>query len=380
MKSIEDRLRDTFRADAETVRPGTLRGLPERRARPARRAARYRAWRQAVTPLAAAAAVIVILLGATVAAPRLFPGHSTPVIASGPPPFYLGIRNGTELAVNDATTGQIVAQVPQPRTGAVLWIATETGRLTFLVAFIGQQAQQRCTGPLWLYRLQLTSAGQPLPMTLAATATLHGMLTAMSQDGQVLAIVPNGCSGNTADGITVLNRTTHKSQHWPVAPGSLLEPSLSGDGSLVAYATGFGIAVLPTRVAGGTISGRDLAGIKAFEFGRNTVADHPRLAPNDTMYFATHHRGNGWQLRAYNLTSGKTRLVKDLPGNPLGIVSDPSGRYLLVRYSLSTAQLRRGGGSAVRLVRLDTTTGKITSLAAHASGMNQFTGEAVLAW
>jgi hypothetical protein len=181
-----------------------------------------------------------------------------------------------------------------------------------------------------------------------------------------------------SDGVTVLNRTTHQTRHWSVAPGSLLEPSLSGDGSLIAYATGFGIAVLPTGVAGGSPAGRDLPGISGFEFGPHSLADHPRLAPDNTMYFAT-HRG-GWQLRAYNLTTGRTRLVKDLPGNPLGIVSDPSGRYLLLRYSLSTAQLRHGGGSPVRLVRLDTATGKITRLAAHASGMNQFTGEAVLAW
>jgi len=116
------------------------------------------------------------------------------------------------------------------------------------------------------------------------------------------------------------------------------------------------------------------------KFGPGTVADHPRLAPNNTLYFATHHSGNRWQLRAYNLTTGRTRLLKDLPGNPLGIVSDPSGRYLLVRYSLGTAQLRHSGGSAVRLIRLDTTTGKITRLAAQANGIDQFTGEPVLAW
>lgn len=377
MKSIEDRLRDTFRADAETVRPETLRGLPERRTRPAR----HRAWRQAVIPLAAAAAVIVILLGVTVAAPRLFPGHGRPAIASGPPPpFYLGTRNGTELEVNNATTGQIVAQVPLPRKGAVPWIATETGRLTFLVAFINRQAQQKCSGRLWLYRLRLTPAGRPLPMTLAATTTLHGLLTAMSQDGQVLAIVPNGCSASGAIGLTVVNRATHKSQYSSVAPGSLLEPSLSGDGRLIAYATGFGIAVQPTGVAGGRLSGLDLAGINAFEFGGNTVSDHPRLAANNSMYFATQHGAHGWQLRAYSLTTGRTRLLKDLPGRPLGIVSDPSGHYLLVRYSLTTAQPLHGGDSAGRLIRLDTTSGKITRLAAHASGIDQFTGEAVLAW
>ena len=79
-------------------------------------------------------------------------------------------------------------------------------------------------------------------------------------------------------------------------------------------------------------------------------------------------------------TTGRTRLLTDLPGKPLGLVSDPSGHYLLLRYSIGTAQSRHGRGSAVRLVRLDTTTGKITSLAAHANGTDQFVGEAVLAW
>ena len=178
----------------------------------------------------------------------------------------------------------------------------------------------------------------------------------------------------------MINRTTHRTQHWSVAPGSLLEPSLSNDGSLLAFATGFGIAVVPTNVAGGSHSGQNLTGINAFEFGQNTVSDHPRLAPNNTMYFATQPGRNGWQLRAYSLTTGRTRLLTDLPGKPLGLVSDPSGHYLLLRYSIGTAQSRHGRGSAVRLVRLDTTTGKITSLAAHANGTDQFVGEAVLAW
>jgi hypothetical protein len=116
------------------------------------------------------------------------------------------------------------------------------------------------------------------------------------------------------------------------------------------------------------------------EFGPGTVARYPRLAPNGAVYFATYRGGNGWQLRAYSLATGTTRLVTDLPGKPLGIVSDTSGRYLLLRYDTGTAQSRHGRGQAVHLGRLDTATGKITSLAAHANGMDQSVGEAVLAW
>jgi hypothetical protein len=378
VNSIEDRLQDAFRADAETVQSGTLRGLPERHARPAPR--RRGAWRQAMIPLAAAAAVAVVVLGATVLVPRMFAGRGGVTTSSGPPPFYVGRGNGLALEINNATTGKVVAQVAQPRKGAVLWIATETGRLTFLVAFINQQAQAKCTGRLWLYRLGLTPAGRPLPMTLAATTTLHGQLGAMSQDGQVLATVPNGCSGSSPTRITVLNRTTDQMRHLPVRLPFLLEPSLSSDGSLLAYGTGGGIAVQPTGVAGGSLPSRGRTVARAGEFGPGTVARYPHLAPNGTVYFATIRGGNGWQLRAYSLATGKTRLVTDLPGNPLGIVSDPSGRYLLLRYDIGTAQSQHGRGSAVRLDRLDTATGKITGLAAHAYGVDQFVGEAVLAW
>jgi hypothetical protein len=378
VNSIEDRLQDAFRADAETVRPGTLRGLPERHARQAPR--RRGAWRQAI-PLAAAAAVAVVVLGAAVLVPRLFPGRGgAATTSSGPPPFYLGEGNGFALDVNNATTGKVVAQVPGPRKGATVWLATGTGRLTFLVAFISQQAQAKCNGLLWLYRLRLSPAGRPLAMTLVATTAVHGLPVAISQDGQVLATVPNGCSGNPPAGITVLNRATQQTRHWPVAPGSLLDPSLSSNGSLLAYATTSGIAVQPTGVAGGSVLGRGRTVAPAGEFGPGTTARYSRLAPNGTVYFATYRSGNGWQLRAYSLATGTTRLVMHLPGNPLGIVSDTSGRYLLLRYDTGTAQSRHGRGQAVHLGRLDTATGKITSLAAHANGMEQSVGEVVLAW
>jgi hypothetical protein len=156
--------------------------------------------------------------------------------------------------------------------------------------------------------------------------------------------------------------------------------SLSGDGSLLVYATRSGIAVLPTGAADGSLASRSRIVAPDREFGPGTLANHSRLAPNNTLYFATHHSNNGWQLRAYNLTTGRTRLLKALPGSPLGIVSDPSGRYLLVRYTLNTVPARHPDAPAARLVRLDTATGKIIRLAAHASGVDQFTGEVVLAW
>ena len=178
---------------------------------------------------------------------------------------------------------------------------------------------------MWLYRLRLTPAGQPLPMSLVATTALHGLLTSMSRDGQVLATMSNGCNAKPTTSLTVLNRSTHQVRHWTgTKPYEV--PSLSGDGSVLVYATRSGISVLPASAADGSLASRSRIVAPDREFGHGTVASHLRLAPNNTLYFATHQGSNGWQLRAYNLTTGRTRLLKDLPGTSLGIVSDPSGR------------------------------------------------------
>jgi hypothetical protein len=74
---IEERLREAFNADAETIRPGTVRDLDDlavRRCRPAGRKAHRRS--RFVVPLAAAAAVSVVAVVAAVVVPRLLPGQS----------------------------------------------------------------------------------------------------------------------------------------------------------------------------------------------------------------------------------------------------------------------------------------------------------------
>ena len=79
MSNLEDRLRDAFRADAETVRPQTIPDPPARPVRPARRAPKRAGspLARAVAPLAAAAAVAAVAVGTGLAAP-LLPGHGHP--------------------------------------------------------------------------------------------------------------------------------------------------------------------------------------------------------------------------------------------------------------------------------------------------------------
>jgi hypothetical protein len=97
MNDIETRLREAFRADAETVRtirPLTTPGQPGTDdARPLGQAGRTRRGHLLV-PLTAAAAVAAILAGIAVAAPRIWPGHGqrAPIPASAVASSFLGNR------------------------------------------------------------------------------------------------------------------------------------------------------------------------------------------------------------------------------------------------------------------------------------------------
>ena len=80
MNTMEDELRDAYQAAAETVRPDSIRGLPDqaaRAARPAFRPASLARSRRArvLVPLAAAAAVAAIAVTASLVMPASPPGR-----------------------------------------------------------------------------------------------------------------------------------------------------------------------------------------------------------------------------------------------------------------------------------------------------------------
>jgi hypothetical protein len=112
VSTLEERIRDAFRADAETVRPEAIPGPPAPPARP------RRAWfgsrrRRVLIPLAAATAVIALAVGLWLATP-LFGGRVSPPL---PGPFRPLPTAGSQPAgpVPVPTLGASASQgVPRP--------------------------------------------------------------------------------------------------------------------------------------------------------------------------------------------------------------------------------------------------------------------------
>ncbi len=129
MNKIEERLRDAFDADAQTVRPESLRPFPGRDIRRPRSAGRLRhGW--PLTPLAAAAAVAAIVAGLAVVVPRVWPagplatghGRSHHQLPIGPPRSFLTVTRSSPVIHGDHLLRYPVSTLQRRsvRGGAVL--------------------------------------------------------------------------------------------------------------------------------------------------------------------------------------------------------------------------------------------------------------------
>lgn len=409
MNALEDRLRDAYHAAAETVRPeavlrGGIRGVRHHGRQPALRSGSRWSPSRLLVPLASAVAVTAVAVVAATQALGPGSGLRTATTYAMPGRFFVALnwivsgRRTSEPAmfVVSATTSARAAVISLPFPAADLrGVATGDGR-TFIVAASGTHP---CSTSL--YRFRVTADGMPTTMT--AFATIPGVIqapsdVAVSGNGTTVAYDALACgqgsqgrggllhraSGHSTGAyLAVVNTATGKTRRWTwrtntgtgnehLTTGGAV--SLSADGRTVA----FGDWVLPTSAAPGTLAQRGHVVARNGEFGRSAIlGGGPVSAPDGkTVYFATYRIkedkpvGRNWQLRAYDVSTGQTRLVRSFPGSsaPGGpVATDPSGRYLLAEYIPST-----GSPLTARLVRLDIATGGVTQLNAD--------GWAAIAW
>ena len=153
MNTVLDRLTDAMSAAASTVRDEELRPLtmPKRR------------WRQLpwVAPLAAAAAVVLVIGLAVSASNGLFGTHrfaGPALLPAAPHRFYLSTDLGTwKTVVRSTATGKVIAVVPVPSLaveGAVSPALASAGNGMFYIA-----AFERGVRSEQIYRFRLTAAG-----------------------------------------------------------------------------------------------------------------------------------------------------------------------------------------------------------------------------
>jgi hypothetical protein len=379
--TTEDRIRDAFQADAETVQPGHIRPLADHvRVAPARRG-REKPWLRLAVPLAAAAAVAAIAVTFAALAPGTVSGNAparpTTVVhpatgrlvapagglaqgypgarlpAGQMPRYFVGLDypNGhpaTEFAftinVYSAATGKIVARVNPPQPGVYFQAVASLGSGQGYVAAAMAWPEPGCHS--LLYRFHLTRSGRPAGMTPLAVPEVPGfaLRVAGSADGSTVLYSTAGCSnqGPPPPYITgEISLPTGRTRTWLTTPRGSMQQSLSGDGRLAATVAslrrgtndgaGYVLALGPRLRERKVLTAPGIGGVLATALSPNgrvmfalTSVLPASGYPPYTLRLAAYATATGRPLRTF-LT--ERHQVESMPGE---LAADPSGRYLIV--------------------------------------------------
>ncbi len=410
MNQLEQRLRDAYRAAADTVPAGSLpelgRTAGQRGSRPAGR-------NRLVVPLAAAAAVLAIAVAAVIVVPQFLSGaapppagHRHPTAAATAYPPYLIASTGTDLQVISAVTGAVTARLAAPVTnGQFTEVATGNGHV-FVTAVTtvtkpcvsvrvspATRARTRSTRKLKpadcrqtvprpnpcafrLYQFRVTAGGRPAGL-MPISGELSGILEpgfAVSGDGQDVAYSATACSGREPTGptyVAVRQLGTGQTRRWTIPQDEDLNTlSVAADGRTVAYNIALTklypslAGILATRAAPGSLAARSHLAVTGRQFGRSTDIAEAVLAPDGgTLYFTTNDTGTVlnshplWQLRAYDVGTGRTSIVRSFAdGLPDSLAVDPAGRFLLIGWETGSQW------QTPHLARLNLATGSLSTL------------------
>ncbi|MGH3400327.1 MAG: hypothetical protein ACRDPO_37160 [Streptosporangiaceae bacterium] len=378
MMSTEDRLRDAFRADAQTIQPGTIRpraGLadvaepaPGGRARGTGSAGPRR---RLLIPLSAAAAVAAI-----VAAVALVSSASSPVgpavrsraAAPGgpvrPAPRYLVGLLRNALGVYDAATGQRITVITPPRGGLEFDGAAATSNDRVFVVAASSQHHGCYTD---LYRLSLTAGGRlaglaPLAVPRVAGAMLGSSALTASASGQVIGYSAGHCTGGHG-WAGVIRLASRQVRRWSLTSEGLFSLSMSPDGQMLffddsqVYGGDGTIRALPTSARPGPVMRRARIVLPASsgvdQTGTVAVADSGKI-----LLGCRENQGQA-VLASYAAATGRELAVlhtwRHVDTAPCEISVTPSGGYVLVtdigsglgsRLDLYTGRARAIGGGA----------------------------------
>jgi hypothetical protein len=351
---VEERLRDAFRAAAETVTARDLPGLPTPRDRSwvARRLLEWtpRARVRAVIPVVAAACVAVIVVAALVASRVVAgpPGGGAATGLAGAPRFFAGLTGEAQdnaLNIYRSATGRVVASVPAPRPDREFEaVARLGGDRMYVVAAVA--SSRACTTQL--YRFTIGPGGRPSGLIPLSVPQITGVVMELtgSADGNVLAYKVAGlCAPHQLTG--VIHLATRQITTWSYGNGGLRPPmdgdlSLTADGSVLGFMAGspdnpYGLTnvwVLPTNAPGGPLTrhARKVLHLRTGVF---------RVLLSNTgsqMYVETAAapRGGAVILSLYGTTTGKRigLLGRIGPGGmnraELSFTPDAAGKHLLI--------------------------------------------------
>jgi hypothetical protein len=359
MRSLEDELREAYRAVTDTVREEDLPGLYERRAR-RRRRDRFSAF----APLAAATAVVVAIVAGLVV-PELLSAPGRPATPAAPtvspaaskttPPFMIIVRTPNArrpLVVVSAATGRTTATVDVPRKDTAWFdVAPTASGTTFIVA--ATPLRGGLCNPTYLYTLTLLASGVPAslrPWTVPVVRAEIGSLSA-SADGGTLAFVQTACRGPDQQ-IGLIRGGGMKTWREPY-PRFADDLSLSADGSKLGYAEftvagqGARVRVLDTGSAPGDATA---ASTIVYSYPAAGRAPSAAIGPDfTTMYVGWLTGRDTFHLAGYRIGAGRvqgTLFSRTMSGEMISL----SGGQVLVR------------NPGVTLYLVDPVTGKATRI------------------
>ena len=406
MKEIEARLRDAFRADAETIKatPGLdvdevreLGGRPTRGggagSGPTGQAARGKI----ALPLATAAAVAVIVAATAIVVPRVWPGHVGGHQSGGPArafagrPKFIVVSTTTPnapgvLEVISSASGRVIGTLVPPKPRQYFTAVTALGNdRTFVVAV---SAPNRCV--TWLYQFSLGAAGRPTGLAPFEVPKLSGaelnqagpvfMDLAASANGRLVAFTTVKCSGSQGH-VGVIDVRTRSVKLWSFGGGYVapLGVSLSANGGVLGLVSfshpdnGHGGTeidtawTLRTNSPAGPLTRYYRRVYDSLTFTTTAVT----VSSTGTVVFAATHRAV--------VTPGLVKIisVRTSSGAPfgrpyvfagrdvyvVGLTLDTSGRYLLV-YGWH----RSGKTSEYPAAEIDLATGRLRLVHGAATG------------
>ena len=420
--NIEERLRDAYRAAAQTMPPEAVSGLDERVVRIGRAARggrrRHVSTGRALVPLAAAAAVVAAAVLVPAFESGLLAGHGTPAPAvprpgqgpgaaipsavprhpahparatesgkpdrapagpAGAPAFFFASDGGpgTTQYVYSTATSRVVARITPPHPGDIFdGIAATSDPLRFVVA-VGHASS--CGSHL--YTLRLTADGQPAGYTPLPVPSLPEdvISLAATPDGRFLGYAGDECAGAGQGDVGLVNMSTGAISRW-TAPkqediGSV---SVSGNGAEIEFTVGqtqlfnAETGLLATDAPTGTLAQSAQVIVSGTQLRpAGTVPDGAAVSPDGrTMYVcaAGVSVGNAPPPAAtpdplLTFTGETLTHTAHLGGaGPCELSLDPSGKYLL-------AQTSGYNNSAPMLQLVDLATGKATTLPVPAASI-----------
>jgi hypothetical protein len=291
--------------------------------------------------------------------------------ASAWPAFFAdavvtGEGNGP-LEVRASASGRLVVQ-----TMVAVSALAAAGPGRFVIA---SQVGDGCTTRL--YRVQVSDQGR-LGELSRVGPELHGLVwsLAASAGGQMIGYTVSGCMKGDPGYIAIFDTRTGFTRQWgDVDPGGMSPGnvalsgalSMSANGRLLAF-TGWDVAgngrntsqfvrVLPTDAPAGTVAERSRVVIGRPVSQRELAA--ASLSPSGASFYLCTYTGRVSNITSYRTSTGELQQnLASLGPAQLGcsMTLDPSGRFLLVPYSLE------GFRPVLRAAEIDIATKAVTTL------------------